>query len=362
MSGVGRGRVGRIIGMRFVVNLLKLSSIFLIGCAILQVHNIGSQSDESVPRENTVMAGATTPRQLTGLDPYNLTAITPLANQANISTGFIDPSGNLVTPTVSPQVPAGPSRAQTDPLLASLATIETILANKNQQTQDEYNRAIQGYDAQDALDLQAHDKNVFQNENSYTSNNQAALLNAANASTGLRGVLASLGALGGSGLNIVHKLVGLAANQDTGSARQNFTTNADAVNTAWAQADQQEKQRRADAQSTLQNNLQNNKANVLSSKQSIYQQLANVYGADNPQGVDYASKASALAPEIAATTRASVAPYAAPSALFTPAALQNYLAGTQNLNVSTSGGGSSTPLNSPIFGQRDKKDQLVGVA
>lgn len=261
-----------------------------------------------------------------------------------------------------PAGPVAPTAAQTDPLIAALGSLDEILSNKNDQSQAEYNRAIQGYNAQDALDKAAYDKNVHQNEQSLTANDQAALLNAANAGTGLRGVMASLGSLAGSGADVIRRLVGLAANQDAGSAHQNFATNADNLTTAWSQAEQEQRQRRQDAKASLDNELQNNKAGILNSRQSIYQQLANLWGDGTSQGNDYASKASALAPEIAATTKATVAPYAKASSSFAPGALKQYLAGTTDLNVSTDGSQSATPVNSPLFANGQKKDRLAGVA
>lgn len=253
-----------------------------------------------------------------------------------------------------------PSAAQVNPLLASLNSLQDILTNKNAQSQQEHDAAIAGYNANDAIDGQAHDQNVQQNESTYAANNQKALLNAANGASGLRGVLSSLGALGGSGMDIVNHLVGLAANTDAGDARHTFDANSSALNSAWAKTDQAEKQRRLDADSTLQNNEQNNQAGVLNSKQNIYQQLANLYTDKTPEGNDYAAKAAELAPQIAATTKASVAPYAAGSPLYTPQALQQYLAGTQNLNVKTDA--PTTPINSPLFPTSVKKDSLQGVA
>lgn len=257
--------------------------------------------------------------------------------------------------------PVGPTAEQVNPLLQSLQSLGEIESNKNAQTEAEYGRAIAGYDASDAIDLKNYQENVTGNEKAYTANNQAALLNAANASTGLRGVLSSMKALGGSGVNVVKRLVGLAANQDTGESRKNFDANASTINTGWASAEQQQRQRREDAKATRENNIQNNKASVLTSRQQIQQDLAKLYGPDSAEGKRYAAEAGALAAPIAATTRASVAPYAAASSAYSPAALQTYLAGTQNLNVSTSGGPAGTPINSPLFG-RDKKDELPGVA
>lgn len=254
-------------------------------------------------------------------------------------------------------------KLQSDPLLASLSSLETILGNKNTQSRSEYQRALDSYNEQDALDKTAYNENVVQNESTYTGNNQAALLNAANASSGLRGVLSSLGALAGSGSDVVQRLVGLAANQDVGASRKTFDANAGNLNQAWGQAERQQRERRSDASALLENNLQNNEATVLSSRQSILQQLANVFGTEDARGQQYASEASALAAPIARTTRATVAPYTKASSSFSPAALQSYLAGTQNLNVSTAGGGGAgqTPINSPIFGTK-KKEQLAGVA
>lgn len=253
-------------------------------------------------------------------------------------------------------------KAQTDPLLASLASLDTILANKNQQSVDEFGRAIKSYDEQDALDKSAFDKNVFSNENTLTSNNQRALLNAANAGSGLKGVLASLGGLAGSGVDVVKRLVGLAANEDTGAARQTFDVNADNLTTAWGQAEREQRQRRLDADAILENSKQNNEANILSSRQSIYQQLANAFGTGDSRGAEYAGKAGALAPEIARTTKATVAPYATASSSFAPGAIQEYLAGTKNLNAGASAPGEAiVPINSTAFNTK-KKETLAGVA
>lgn len=260
--------------------------------------------------------------------------------------------------------PPRPSQAQLDPLLASLGSLDTVLANRNAQSQAEYDRAISGYNAQDDLDRRAHTEGVQGNERTLTSNNQRALLNAANASTGLRGVMSGLGGLAGSGKDVVARLVGLAANSDTGAARETFETNAGNLTSAWGRAEQAQRQRREDANATLENNKQNNQAGVLTSRQSIFQQLANLYGDALPEGRTYASQAASLAPQIAATSRATVAPYQAASGTYSPDAVKNYLAGTQNLEVNAGGGAgqSMVPVNSPLFSSDRKKDLLPGVA
>lgn len=322
---------------------------------------------------NTGRFDPNTGKQMNNVNPftegfYNTAIHTPETALNTINPIVPTPQLNINTPPVIDTTAKGLggttassiTQEQANPLLASLRTLDTILGNKNAQSQEEFNRAKTGFDTQDILDKQNFEQNRFQNENTLTKNNQAALLNAANASTGLRGVLAGMGGLSGSGLDIIKRLTGLAANADTGNARQTFDTNATNLNTAWNQAEQTQRQRRQDAEATLANNLQNNKASVLTSRQSIFQKLADLFGAGTSEGNRYASEASALAAPIAETTRATVAPYAAPSASFSPAALQSYLAGTQNLTASTTDTGA--PINSPVYSSSKKKDQLTGVA
>lgn len=306
-----------------------------------------------------VALGTNTGAQPTGVST-GVTLGQGAINQIPVSAGTVVNPGQAA-PVNLGGVAAGPSRAQTDPLLASLASLETILANRNAQAQAEYDRAIAGYNSQDAIDRRAYEDNRFQNESNLTAGNQAALLNAANGSTGLRGVLASLNGLAGSGANVVDRLVGLAANADTGAARQNFETNATNLNQAWSQAEQNQRQRRNDASALLSNNLQNNRADVLTSRQGILQQLANTYGAGTSEGNRYASEASSLAAPIAATSRAAVGSYAPTSSLYSAGALQNYLGGTQNVQAAATPA-TSTAINSPVYTAGRKRDTLNGVA
>jgi hypothetical protein len=280
-----------------------------------------------------------------------------LPTSQTVSVGGGGGGGGYVAPA-----PVGPTAEQIAPILASIGSLDGILNNKNAQTDAEYAKAIAGYDAADAIDKSNYTEGVVGNEKAYTSNNQKAILNAVNSYGGLRGVMASMGALAGSGKNVISRLVGLAANTDTGASRDNFDANAGALNTNWSKATQAATQRRKDAEATRDNTKQNNQASILTSRQQMLQQLSGMYDPTMAQGKKYAAEATALAAPIAATSRASVAPYAAPDAAYSPAALKTYLAGTQNLNVNTSAGGQSvTPLNSPLFG-KDKKDQLPGVA
>lgn len=253
------------------------------------------------------------------------------------------------------------AQAAANPVLASLGQLDTILGNKNAESQAEYDKMMAAYKEQNAADLAAKNQNVFGNEDKFTSNNHLSRSNAINAASGLRGTLSSLGALGGSGQEVLERLVGLSLNQDAGAAKENFETNAGNINTAWGQAEREQRQRNEDAGATLRNNKQNNENTIQTSRQSMYNQLANIFGADTAEGKSYAGKSAALAPAIARTTKASVAPYAKASSSYTPAALEQYLAGTQDMNVNTSGQ-STVPQNSPVFASGRERERLSGVA
>lgn len=257
---------------------------------------------------------------------------------------------------------SGPSQAAIDLLMGQLPGIDTALNTRNDATNKAYDDMIGKYDQMFGQDTKNHDDSVLQNENTYTGNNWQAILNGINAYSGLRGVLSSLGALGGSGAEILNKLVGLATNADAGNARQTFDANAKTIGSAWDQAVLDDQNRRTDALTTRDNELSNNKAAALTGQQSIYEKLANLYGADDATGQKYAAKAAGFTPQILAATKTASNPYAKASSLFSPGELETYLAGTQNLNVNTSGGDSTTPVNSPVYATKSQKERLQGVA
>lgn len=243
------------------------------------------------------------------------------------------------------------------PTLANMGQLDAILANKNTQSQSEYQKNVDAYNAQNAIDKAAYDQNVHDNEYNYTKNNQAALLNAANASTGLRGFLSKIGALAGSGMDVIKRLVGMSSGADLGTSRDTFDTNAGTLNTNWSKAEQEQRQRLADAESVLQNAKLTNENNMLTSKQAMLASLANLYGADTTQGQNYASQAASLAAPLSNTSKAVVAPYVSASSLYTPEALKAYLAGTATPTLSTDN--TPTANSSLYYVDTKKKDNLT---
>jgi len=262
-------------------------------------------------------------------------------------------------------VSRGPSQAELNSVLSNLGTLDQTLANRNQTAQDTYNQAIKSYDDTFALDRQARDKAVTQNEQSNTDARQAAMVQAAVGGRGLHSVLASMGALGGTGLQLADQAVAREANIDIGNADKNFQTNASNLTDTWARAKDEDRKRRAEADTALANTKTNNAADIASSRQSMYNQLAGMYDRGTSEANSYLAKASALSPQIAAGSRQAVTPYAKSQQLFAPGQLQEYLGGVRDLSVGASAapsGQSGSPINSPLFGQSEDKRRQIGVA
>lgn len=256
-------------------------------------------------------------------------------------------------------------KAEVDAILSSISTLDSVLANRNQTTNDTYNQAIRSYDDTFALDRQARDKAQIQNEQANTDARQAAMVQAAAGGRGLRSVLASMGALGGTGLDLANQAVSREANIDIGNADKNFQTNAGNITDSWARAEDEDRRRRAEATTIRDNSLTNNAADVAASRQSMYNQLAGLYDRGSAEANSYLAKASALNPQIAAGSRQAVAPYAKSQQLFAPGKLQEYLGGVRDLSVGASAapsGQTGAPINSPLFGQSEDKRRQIGVA
>ena len=262
-------------------------------------------------------------------------------------------------------ISSGPSQAELNGVLDNIRNLDTVLANKNQTTNDTYNQAMKSYDDTFALDRQARDKAQVQNEQANTDARQAAMVQAASGGRGLRSVLASMGALGGTGLDLANQAVSREANIDIGNADKNFQTNASNLTDSWARAEDEDTKRRAEAGTIRDNTLINNAADVASSRQSMYNQLASMYDRGSSQANNYLAKATALNPDIVAGSRQSVTPYSQSRQLFAPGQLQEYLGGVRDLSVGASAapsGQAGSPVNSPLFGQSQDKRRQLGVA
>lgn len=266
------------------------------------------------------------------------------------------------TGTGSGSVSQGPSQAQLDQMNSQLAQLDTLLADKNRTTTDAYNQTTRSYDDMLALDRQARDKATQQNETALTEARQAAKVQAAQGGAGLKAVLASMNALGGTGAKLADQAVAREANIDIGNADKNFRTNADNLTSSWAAAEDADKRRREEARTIRDNELSQNRAETLTSRQSMLNTLAGMYDKGTAQANNYLTQATSLNPAIVNASRKNVAQYQKASQLFSPQKLQEYLGGVRDLQVNTTAGASGAPVNSSIFATSDDKRRRTNIA
>lgn len=277
-------------------------------------------------------------------------------------------SNRVTTEAVQPvgtqqPVRTGPSQAQLDPLLAALSSLDTTRDQGLAAAQSKFDRNRAAYDAENIQDRQNYEKQLAQNEGNLSANRHAALLQASQGGLGLRSVLASLGALSGTGGQLADQAIARAANKDIGAADDAFRTSADTLNTAWSDTERKQRQRDEDAKAAFENEQRSIQQNILQSRQGILTQLSNLFGADTEQGRNYASQAASLYPQIAQNSQRSVGSYQAASPLYSEQALDTYKGGVRDLTVGTrAGGGNESVLNSPLFalpGARRREEELV---
>lgn len=215
-----------------------------------------------------------------------------------------------------------------------------------------------------------YDREVQQNEGDYgeqtttntqnlQKNKQNALVAAAQGRRGLRGTLASIGALTGSGIDLSNRAVTRAANEDIGGAGESFATNAQTLDKAIGRFREEDKDRRAEGETTRTNQRTALEGSIASKRQQFYQKMAEIFaGADRTAEADtWLRQAGDLNPEIAAKTRVASTPFAARAAAFTPGTLESYLAGAGDMTVDITGGAPGGKMSTILAGRRRRREE-----
>lgn len=174
-----------------------------------------------------------------------------------------------------------------------------------------------------------------QNQGALQKNKQVSLVNAAQGRRGLFGTLASLGALGGTGIELANRAVQEGANKDLGDAADTYSQNQSVLDdsiTKFRREDEARRQQAAQAAEDAKTNVKNTGAR---NKLAALSALSNDYTAqgDTANAKKYADMAGALFPEIAQTNVPS-GNLGYVSAAYTPTSLANYLAGANSTQVS----------------------------
>ena len=164
---------------------------------------------------------------------------TTQAGNQNQTTGTVSlpttPSTTTPTPPVvtPPATPATPAATTTGTL--SQAEINAALASiagQQQTYQNSYNTAAAGNAAADQQAQLNQNSDLQNNTTARSTAIQNADQAAAQGNQGLRAVLASLGALNGTGQILAGRAVANSANGDIGTADSTYTTNNEAIQKA----------------------------------------------------------------------------------------------------------------------------------
>lgn len=224
----------------------------------------------------------------------------------------------------------------------AIDSLGTEQATGNQNIDDSYNALVSGYDKDVTRNEGDYTDNTVTNNTNLEKNKQNALVAAAQGRRGLRGTLASIGALSGDGSFLADRAVTQEANKDIGGAVDTASTNATVLDKAIGKFREDDKQRRDEAQTTKTNQRTALEGSIASKKQSFYQKMADLYseGGNDPAAADFLARAGGLNNEIAAKTRVAATPFTAKAAAFTPGTLESYLAGAGDMTVQVADGGA----------------------
>ena len=237
-----------------------------------------------------------------------------------------------------------------------------LQASQDQAAQAAYDNLINQYNVEDARAQQAYNTQTESNDKALSRGTSTALTSAAQGARGLKGVLASLGALSGTGLDLANRAVAQAANTDLGNVNDNYTTNATNLNTAWGQTQEDQQKRKQQADSSLRDARTKNAADVATKRADLLGQMADKYSTSGmrAQASSTADSIGSLYDTINRGAAISTPSWNPMQAAFNPAALQNYLAGGYNQSVQAQGSaGANLPVNTPLFAQTKRRDQAL---
>lgn len=241
--------------------------------------------------------------------------------------------------------PATTTKATLSPALIQAAL--TSIANQKQTYQNKF-KAVSATNAQadkqQMLDATGQEQNNSNQRNiAYQNAEQAA----AQGDQGLRAVLASLGALGGTGEVLAGRAVANSANSDIGAANNTYTTNDQAIQKALKDYLTQKSARDAALKDAL--NTDNRNAQM-TGYQNIINEAENI--GDTATAAKYlpdltsaTAPAAAIVPQAALYNPASVGAYSPTSSLHVTAA-PNQAPGTPSNALTQS---YTTPVNSALY-------------
>ncbi len=289
--------------------------------------SLAPYSNETINNPGALTGAAATNSAYSPAVAAQLASLTSNAVQDNGTGGSTVAGGGTATPAVSQQT--------IDAIMQSIANAVT----QNQQDFDRAHASNANDDAQAAIDYGGQ---VHSNTASRATAVQNAEQAAAQGNQGLKAVLASLGALNGTGSVLAGRAVADSANNDIGGADQTFQNNATAIenaNTAYHNS-------AADRDAALEASLRaDNQGAHATGIQSIL---------NDANGLNDTGTYQKFLPQLVQAT-APAAPIVATHSTFNPATVSSFAPGS-NLNVTSAPAtnsavakSSTTPVNSALY-------------
>lgn len=272
----------------------------------------------------------------------------PIAYPSTKTLGNVAPPANPAP--ANPNATVAPAKVlpdRTNDINQNKAALEgtnSLLTNGISSIKNALSSLLGKYDTESGANEANYTDQSNSNKQGYLKGQQSALLNAAQGRQGLFGVLASLGALNGSGVELANRAVQQGANADISGANDVFATNQSGLDTNIGQFRTADKSRREDAAGAATDAEKALRSDVAQKQQGIYSNLSNDYADMENAGEAkrYSDLLAALFPQIAQNAVPSAGPtYQA--AGYTPASLDSYLSGGTTVNATPAAGLSGLP-------------------
>ena len=278
----------------------------------------------------------------------------PLPGGTTASTNNTTGTGGSGTPApVLDQASVDATQSGIDSLATTEATGRANIAGG-------YDSTIGQYDQEAGRAGVDYNENTVTNNQNFQKDTQNAMVAAAQGRRGLRGTLASMGALSGDGEVLADRAVTKGANDDIGEARDTTVANTGQLDKAKKRFDEDDAVRRAKAGTERTNQETALEGSVLSKRQQGLQKLAELFraGGRSADADRYTGEAASLNEAIASKTAVASTPFTRGAAAFTPGKLAEYLAGAGDMTVDVTAGGSGGEGVSPtILAARRKKEE-----
>lgn len=319
---------------------------------------VGPYSPEAYQAANMIMSGGSGA-------PFKPEVIDAGRKIAELN-GWSDPNAGQVqgvtTTAPAPSAPAKPqlNQAAVDATIKAVDSLGVEQDTGYRNIDDSFTSLISRYDKEAGQNEADYTGQTETNTNNLQKNKQNALIAAAQGRRGLRGTLASIGALSGDGGVLADRAVTTGANQDIGEAADTFATNAQGLDKAIGRFREEDKDRRAEAETTRANQRTALEGSIASKRQNYFQKLAEIYGGAERTGDanTWLQRAGDLNNEIASKTRVAATAFSPRSAAFTPGDLESYLAGAGDMTVDVRAGGTGEGANpSTLTAGRKKKEE-----